>query len=1204
MSSSTQQKQAEAEALGLTPGHVIDGQFIIEHLLGAGGQGMVFKVRHLEWNQDFALKVPLPASVETKEARDRVVKEAETWIRMGVHPNIVRCWFVRPVQGLPGLFLDLIEGGSLEDKLESQVLRPGHWESIIFTLLQIAEGLTHSHSKGVVHRDLKPENLLMRESGQVCITDFGLVKTLSEAEMLDPTGEPLPENSSISDGPMGTPRYGAPEQWMDPDSISPATDIYSLGTLMFEMITGQRPFEPPGTQIGSMALINKHIAEHPPDPLSIRADIPDPLVKLCLQCMSKEPENRPPSAMVLLEELNYILQTTVHKSYGRPAPIPAGERPSLLNNAAVSLYSLGKPQKARELLLKGLMLEAGHPQCLYNLVQLDRREGKIGRQESFRRLRRARATFQLALLYLEEGLGKKAIENLNRVKDKERSGFFYRTEGDALMYARQYTEAHQAYEKAQALMPNDLPTKFRKKLAQKRIVGWNGHSYFPSLQSIFQSRASGPDSEILLSNDGQVIVGISPQEIVMLCLTNQTILKRHQRPPEATSVATSWIGEERLILQDRNGFEVWNLKAFSLEERGGGRVLAVAPNLGRFAVLTNEGVIFVDYTRAARGPLDFPPEIKPSRYVFASFTPSGLGVGLLCPDGRIASVQNRHVVPLNWPPPLQDLRAIRLFLLGQGFATIATTSGRLETMDLQDKKARYGVELGFCPETLVAEADGNALVAASHLAFTILGRQGELLLRGRGPCAVDSSRSYALLWLNGQLHLYQLSPFQLVRSWDEKIEQPVKISISHNGARAVTLGGDGVYKIWDVDETHRVYERHLLVTPGESYEQLMESFQSYLDDFNEALRCFEENRFAEACTALSRARAIPGFQQAEEALELQWALCGRLKREDLEAIWERLYISDAVACELSPDGNHLLIAQKTHVDLFHICGPQISTAVSLEEREEILGASYIVESKGPPAVAVISKSGRLEYSHGETGERLLEKDLGLGPLTHVSFSSSLAFLHTRKGVLATLDLHAGEILAHSQLEGRRFESAFHLAGEKVMVITDRELLLLELRKATYKPWLPVNLERLPGNITFVKDEPECQVRLTGFSDGTLIVSRLKDGHPLFGINHEIGPVTGAAINASAALGVSVSSKGGLTLFGLDTGRMLERFVAHSASVEELSITEDGRYFTTRSADVQFRLWELSWRLSDQLGHRKVDWLPQASSSRLGSFFRR
>ena len=173
-----------------------------------------------------------------------------------------------------------------------------------------------------------------------------------------------------------------------------------------------------------------------------------------------------------------------------------------------------------------------------------------------------------------------------------------------------------------------------------------------------------------------------------------------------------------------------------------------------------------------------------------------------------------------------------------------------------------------------------------------------------------------------------------------------------------------------------------------------------------------------------------------------------------------------------------------------------------------------------------------------------------------------------------------------------------------MVITDRELLLLELRKATYKPWLPVNLERLPGNITFVKDEPECQVRLTGFSDGTLIVSRLKDGHPLFGINHEIGPVTGAAINASAALGVSVSSKGGLTLFGLDTGRMLERFVAHSASVEELSITEDGRYFTTRSADGQFRLWELSWRLSDQLGHRKVDWLPQASSSRLGSFFRR
>ena len=158
------------------------------------------------------------------------LQEAETWIRLGVHPNIVRCWFVQDIAGLPGLFLDLMTGGSLEDKIKDRSVLSLSWDSFITILLQIAEGLAHSHSMGVVHRDLKPENLLLREDGRVCLTDFGLVKSFASDQPDAQTNGELPKDSSVTGSGtfLGTPRYGAPEQWRKDMKIGPTTDIYSV----------------------------------------------------------------------------------------------------------------------------------------------------------------------------------------------------------------------------------------------------------------------------------------------------------------------------------------------------------------------------------------------------------------------------------------------------------------------------------------------------------------------------------------------------------------------------------------------------------------------------------------------------------------------------------------------------------------------------------------------------------------------------------------------------------------------------------------------------------------------------------------------------------------------------------------------------------------------------------------------------------------
>ena len=172
----------EGTILGLRPGEIVDGRFRIDGLIGYGGQGVVLKVTHLEWDRALAMKLPLPEVVSSPSKRERFLHEAETWIRLGVHPHIVRCWFVHKVVGLPALFLDLIPGGSLEDKIKSKSLVPGDWGGILAALLQVVEGLAHSHSMGVVHRDIKPENLLLNEDGRVCVTDFGLVKSIDRPD--------------------------------------------------------------------------------------------------------------------------------------------------------------------------------------------------------------------------------------------------------------------------------------------------------------------------------------------------------------------------------------------------------------------------------------------------------------------------------------------------------------------------------------------------------------------------------------------------------------------------------------------------------------------------------------------------------------------------------------------------------------------------------------------------------------------------------------------------------------------------------------------------------------------------------------------------------------------------------------------------------------------------------------------------------------
>ncbi len=527
----------ELEAVTNTPwqpGVVLEGRYELIKLVGAGGMGVVWRVFDREWDRDLALKMPRPAVLNSPILRERYVREAETWIGLGVHPHIVQCWFVTEMHGVPALFLDYLTGGSLKSWIDDGHVKPGQWDLIIEIAMQVAEGLAYAHSKGVIHRDVKPENLLIRGDERVCVTDFGIVKTVDTREIKGKAGVAAEENSGMTGvgAYLGTPLYGAPEQWGAAERVGPSADLYALGVTLYEMCCGRRPFDAPGEDPPPELLIQRHLQEPPPDPREFYAGVPAELARLCLLMLAKNPAKRPPHMLAVREFLSSIYHKLTGKSFRAPAPLLGAQSPDVLNNQAVSLVNLGKLTQAVETLRRGLRLDPGHPECLYNLVCLEKRHGRIGHLEALRRLKHARAYYPLALLSIEEGMAADAYDLLRSLNpdDLPSPGLVHRATGDALMYLGHYGAAERAYAKAHELMSRDAVAEQRRRLAAEKGRDPSGAIHFPSPDPRHINRSSDPSLRLLLDEEGEGLVGLTQSTATYLSLQEGGFAAEVARP--------------------------------------------------------------------------------------------------------------------------------------------------------------------------------------------------------------------------------------------------------------------------------------------------------------------------------------------------------------------------------------------------------------------------------------------------------------------------------------------------------------------------------------------------------------------------------------------------------------------------------------------------------------------------------------------------
>jgi len=277
------------------------GHYRINAAIGAGGMGEVYRATDTKLNREIALKILPPDMARDPERLARFQREARTVAALN-HPNIVTIYSVEEAEGVHFLTMELVEGHSLKHRITEGGMPV---EQIVEIARELGEALAGAHEKGIMHRDLKPANVMVTEDGRVKALDFGIAKEIQ----LDGDGATLISADNTQAGVvMGTPAYMSPEQ-IAGRVLDHRTDIFSLGVMLHEMATGQRPF------VGRSAaeLISAVLNDTPPLVTDVRSDLPSDLARIIRRCLEKDPRHRVQTARDVGNEFRDLAKSLSRK---------------------------------------------------------------------------------------------------------------------------------------------------------------------------------------------------------------------------------------------------------------------------------------------------------------------------------------------------------------------------------------------------------------------------------------------------------------------------------------------------------------------------------------------------------------------------------------------------------------------------------------------------------------------------------------------------------------------------------------------------------------------------------------------------------------------------------------------------------------------------------------------------------------------------
>ena len=1175
-------------------GDTIEGKYNVTAIAGQGGMGVVYRVHHREWNIDMAVKTPLPALVKDAAAKARFLREAQIWVDLGLHPNLVQCWYVRELGGLPRVFVDYLAGGSLKDWLKQGRVGPGQWANVIDLAVQACDGLGYAHERGVVHRDIKPGNMLMSDDGRLCITDFGLVKVagledIASSEDDGTAPAPLPESAELTRTglSLGTPQYGAPEQWGQARHVDARADIYALGITLYEMCCGRRPFDESGKGEPVQIIIARHISSRPPDPRTFRPDLPAPLAELALKCLAKNPADRPQTLKEMRQALASAHMAILGAPLKRVAPEIAESRASGLNNRAVSMSDLGQPGQAETAWREALELDPHHAESIYNSSLVELRTGKITDFEAHQRLSEAGKLQRKALMFLghvqletcDAHAADKSFTEALTDPSLQGDGVAWRALGHAKLALEKYREAENAYANALVVMPNDEASLFGAAQARSNTRGANGQRLYPHISCAravedrigsVRTVAVAPDGRKLYS-DG-ALNSVCQFDLSTGRQTND--FSGHSQ--QVLCVAPTPDGLHLICGGEDSILRKWELASGVLDPDFYGKghigsVTALAISRDSRTAVTCGSDKSVRFWELSKGTALKALWAHDEAVFAVAFTPGGEAVVSggndaairfwEIPSGNPLAVLKTRVTPVRALAFSPDGRF--LFSGGcdgriQKWDCVAIASGQTNPCDAEFKGHRGTVNALACVPSgrfLISGGDDNTVriwdAVSGRCLRTLKGHQGAVT-----AVAVTPDGTLAISGASENLG----SP---LRVWNLELERFTR-------------------------EPHAPdpYAGALYVCRVESQDKSQTASRQFKAHLNDASTAFEKAQYSAAYSALKQARNVEGYERDPPALELNAKLTQKLPLKSVAAAYLQTEI----------DGRHANGFRAI------ACAKRGTRALSIGRNDKTIGVWDL------EAGALI----RVLEGHKQTVEGIALTPDG-SVLISASSDYSVGVWDVSSGTQkTTFQGHSAEVNAVAVSRDSRLAATassdctvklWEIASGKcvktfakensaeafcaVKFMPDGRALLVGGRAGTVAIWSTVSgkcLREFTGHSGAIQDLAAIADKshvLSAGEDKTLRLWNADNGQSIWVVRDGKTRFNSIALSPDGRFIFSGGLEGpnsSVKIWDTATGRPLLTLCPHSKGVACLALSPDGCQLLTGSEDKCLRVWDIEWEL--------------------------